>query len=177
MRIGIDARFLGLKVGIARYTENLIKNLEKFDQKNDYFIFVRKVGFDFYFPQNSRFHKVLADYQWYSFKEQILFPIKLYKYKLDLVHFPHFNVPIFYFKRFVITIHDLTQRKILKNASTLPTPIFYFKKLAYFLIILAAMKKSKEIIAISEFIKREIIKYYKIKSSKISVIYESAEFE
>lgn len=175
MRIGIDARFYGIKGGLGTYAENLIKQLETIDKKNNYFVFLRKQGFDCYFPQNPRFHKILADYQWYSVKEQILFPIRLYQYHLDVVHFLHFNAPIMYFKKFIITVHDLIQRKISKNASTLPAPIFYFKKIAYFLVIWLAIKRSKMIIAVSKFTKKEIIKYYKIKSSKISVIYESAK--
>ncbi len=175
MRIGIDARFLGMKGGLGRYTEKLIKHLEKIDLENDYFVFVRKKGFDFYAPQNPRFHKVLADYRWYSFKEQFFFPFKLYQSKLDLVHFLHFNAPALYFKKFIVTIHDLTQRGISKNASTLPLPLFYLKKIVYFLVVRSVLKRAKKIIAVSNFTKKEILKYYKIKANKIAVIYESRD--
>ena len=37
-RIGIDARFYG-KAGPGRYAKNIIKHLEKIDQKNKYFSF------------------------------------------------------------------------------------------------------------------------------------------
>jgi len=86
-----------------------------------------------------------------------------------------FNVPFFFFNKFIVTIHDLTQRKLTNRASRLPILFFYFKKLLYFLVIKRAIKKSKKIIAISGFIKKEIIRYYKIKPKKIIVIYESAE--
>jgi len=175
MRIGIDARFYDLSVGIGRYTEKLITHLEKIDQVNDYFIFLTKENFNSYQPQNPKFHKVLANYRWYSFGEQFLFPFKLYRAKLDLLHFLHFNVPLLFCNKFIVTIHDLTQRKLTKRASKLPLLFFYFKKLLYFLVIKNAIKKAKKIIAISGFTKKEIIKYYKIKPEKITVIYESAE--
>jgi len=175
MRIGIDARFYGLSAGLGRYTEKLITHLEEIDKVNDYFIFLIKENFNSYQPKNPKFHKILADYRWYSLKEQFLFPFKLYKARLDFVHFLHFNVPFFFFNKFIVTIHDLTQRKLTNRASRLPILFFYFKKLLYFLVIKRAIKKSKKIIAISGFIKKEIIRYYKIKPKKIIVIYESAE--
>ena len=61
--------------------------------------------------ENKNFKKVLADYQHYSFKEQISLIIQLIKLKPDLVHFPHFNVPVLYFGKFVVTIHDLLIHK------------------------------------------------------------------
>ncbi len=175
MRIGIDARFYGPSggKGIGRYTQQLITNLEKIDNENEYFVFLRQENFDLYQPKNKKFHKVLADYRWYSFKEQIYFPFKLYKYHLDLVHFLHFNIPLFYFGRFVVTIHDLIHQNSSRESSTLPFLAFYLKKLAYFMIIKSAIKRAKKIITVSNFSKKEIIKYYRIKSDKIFVTYES----
>lgn len=175
MRIGIDARFYDLPVGIGRYTKKLITHLEKVDQINDYFIFLTKENFNSYQTQNPKFHKILANYRWYSFGEQFLFPLKLYRAKLDLFHFLHFNVPLFFRNKFIVTIHDLTQRTITKRASKLPLPFFYFKKLLYFLVIKSAIKKAEKIITISKFTKKEIIRHYKIKPEKIIIIYESAE--
>ncbi len=175
MRIGIDARFYGPigGKGIGRYTQQLIANLEKIDDQNEYFVFLRQENFDLYQPQNKRFHKVLADYRWYSFKEQIYFPFKLYGLRLDLVHFLHFNIPLFYFRKFIVTIHDLIHQRSSRDSSTLPWLVFYFKKLAYSIVIKSAIKRSKKIITVSNFSKQEIIKYYKINPDKIFVTYES----
>lgn len=176
MRIGIDARFYGpLGKGIGRYTQKLIAHLGKLDQKNEYFIFLRQENFDLYQPKNPSFHKVLADYPWYSFKEQIFFPFKLYKYHLDLVHFLHFNVPLLYFSKFIVTIHDLiVHKQVLKKASTLPFIFFYIKKLVYFLVVKWAVKRAKKIITVSLFSKKQIIKHYRVKPEKIIITYESA---
>jgi len=175
-RIGIDARFFGPKdKGFGRYTENLIRNLEDIDFKNKYFIFLREDSYKEYQPRNRNFKKVLADYKWYSLKEQIFLPLKLKKYKLDLVHFTHFNVPILYKQKFVVTIHDLTLRKFpttkksFKNFFTYP-----FKKLGYKIVFSRAVKKAEKIIAISNYTKQEILKYYNIEPEKIQVIYEGA---
>jgi len=166
MRIGIDARFFGPKdKGFGRYTENLIKELEKIsDNEMEFFVFLRKNSFNEYNPQNKKFKKVLANYKWYGLKEQILFPLQLKKYKLDLMHFTHFNVPILYRKKFIVTIHDVILRYFPVRKD--------IKFWAYKIVFKYAIKNSQKIIAISEYTKGDILKYYPINSDKIQVIYE-----
>ena len=177
VRIGIDARFYGsIGKGLGRYTQKLIEHLEKIDSENQYFVFLRRENFEEYVPSRPNFQKVLADYQWYSFSEQFLFPKLLHSYKLDLMHFPHFNVPIFYFRKFVITIHDLILLHFpTKHASTLSPSFYWLKFLAYRLVIWLALTRSQKIIAVSEFTKKDILSQYSVAKSKIVVTYEACE--
>jgi glycosyltransferase involved in cell wall biosynthesis len=178
MRIGIDARFFGsVGKGLGRYTQKLIEKLEKIDSVNDYFIFLRKENFNEYQTQNPKFKKVLANYAWYSFFEQLLFPRLLKKYQLDLMHFPHFNVPLFYRKKFIVTIHDLIliHFPTIKN-TTRNSFLYQCKFLAYRWVINSAISRSKKIITVSEFTKKDILENYKhIAPEKISVTYEACE--
>ncbi len=177
MRIGIDARFYGsLGKGLGRYTQKLIENLEKIDTENRYFVFLRKENFDEYVPKNKNFQKVLADCQWYTLSEQLDMPKILNKYDLDLVHFPHFNVPIFYRKKFIITIHDLILLHFPTTKATTLNFIFYWIKfLAYKIVIRNAILKSKKIISVSNFTKNDILKHYNVPPEKISITYEAAD--
>lgn len=177
MRIGIDARFYGsIGKGLGRYTQKLIENLEKIDTQNEYFVFLRAENFDEYQPQNNNFHKVLANYNWYSFSEQIRLPRLLQKYVLDLVHFPHFNVPLFYRRKFVITIHDLILVHFPTIRGTTLNPLFYWLKfLAYKIVIKSAIRRAQKIIAVSEFTKSDILTHYKIPAKKIKVTYEAVD--
>ena len=178
MKIGIDARFFGsIGKGLGRYTQKLIENLEKIDNTNQYFVFLKEENFDEYQPKNSNFQKVLANFRWYTFSEQVKFPKLLRKYNLDLVHFPHFNVPIFYFGKFVVTIHDLILIHFpTKRSSTLPPILYWLKFLAYKIVIKFAIIRAKKIIAVSNFTRDDLIKTYpKLDPKKIIVTYESAE--
>ncbi|KKR21405.1 MAG: glycosyl transferase, group 1 [Candidatus Moranbacteria bacterium GW2011_GWA2_39_41] len=180
MRIGIDARFFGIKQkGLGRYTQKLVENLEKVSvgDGNEYLVFLKKENFEEYQPSNPNFKKVLADYQWYTFAEQVYFPWTLYRHNLNLVHFPHFNVPITYFKKFVVTIHDLTLLHFPTVRNSTLHPIFYrLKFLAYRMVIHLAIVRAKRIITISQFTKKDIIDNYgKAVEKKIFVTYESAE--
>ncbi len=177
MKIGIDARLFGTKHGgIGRYTEQLIKNLEKLDQSNQYYIFLQNSEFADYQPQNSNFIKVKANFRPYSISEQLLFPFLLYRYQLDLIHFTHFNVPIFYCKRFFVTIHDLIITHYPGSRATTLSPIIYQLKLwSYNFIIKIVAKKAKKIITVSNYTKDDIIKFLKVSPKKIEVFYEGVE--
>lgn len=177
MRIGIDARLYGPKHGgIGRYTSELIKNLELIDLANDYFIFLAHDNYNDYQPQNPKFKKVSADFKVYGIFEQLLYPFLLYKYNLNLVHFPHFNVPLLYAKRFVVTIHDLIISHYPSTRATTLSPLLYQSKLfMYNWIVKSAARRAKKIIAVSEFTKQDIVKHLGVKSDKIQVAYEGVD--
>lgn len=174
MVIGLDARFFGPRgKGLGRYTQKLIENLELIDNKNEYCVFLRQENFNDYQPKNPHFKKVLADYHWYSLAEQIFSPIKIWQAKVDLMHFPHFNVPIFCPTKFVVTIHDLILRHFkTRRASTLGPVRYFFKNLAYQLVIWLALKRSKKVITVSNYVKKDILDCFKISPTKVEVIYE-----
>jgi len=175
MLIGVDARFFGpLGKGLGRYTQKLIENLEKIDRKNDYVVFLRKENWDLYRPKNPHFQKVLANYPWYSVTEQVAMPYKISQSKVDLMHFPHFNVPIFYGGKFVVTIHDLIllQFPTLK-ATTLSRPMYSIKQAGYKFVIRQAVRRAKKVITVSKYTKKELVRYFGIPSEKIVVTYEA----
>lgn len=176
MRIGIDARFLGPDgTGIGRYVEKLLENLEILDLKNEYFVFLRKNNFPLYNPENKNFTKVTIDAHWYSIKEQVLVPAVLRKLNLDLVHFPHFNIPLLYNGKFVVTIHDLTKSKFPSSASRKKLlPIRWSKQQVYGFTINQALARAKRILVPSNFVKKEIVEFNKVDPSKIEVTYEAA---
>ena len=176
MRIGIDARFFGPKAkGLGRYTQKLIEELELIDSQNDYVIFLRQENFNEYQPKNEHFKKILADYRWYSLGEQLFFPWLIYRQKVDLMHFTHFNLPIFYFKPYIVTIHDLILQRFGTARGHLLGKIKYgFKSLGYKIIIRLAAWRSKKIITVSKYVKNDITKSFKIASDKIEVIYEGS---
>ncbi len=177
MKIGIDARFYGSagRGGLGRYTAELIRALEMLDTENDYVIFLRRENFDHYVPTNCRFRKVLADFRWYSCAEQILFPLVLFRERLDLVHFPHFNVPLLYRRPFIVTVHDLILLRFPTLRATTLSPLLYrLKFLAYRLVIRNAIFCSDSLITISEYTKRDILSCYNVASDKLIVTYEAA---
>ncbi|MFA4845035.1 MAG: glycosyltransferase family 1 protein, partial [Patescibacteria group bacterium] len=137
----------------------------------------------------------LADIHWYTLKEQLVMgrlidreparpsngrsggPARMTRSDghLDLVHFPHWNVPLFLRTPFVVTIHDLILLEEPRSArATTRHPFIYaIKYAAYKVILKHALTKSSAIIAVSQYTKSSILKFFpKIPASKIHVIYE-----
>ena len=73
-------------------------------------IFLLPQNYDLFQVNDKRIKKVKVNIPWYSFAEQLKYPKILLKEKIDLMHFPHFNVPIFYRGKFIVTIHDITPK-------------------------------------------------------------------
>lgn len=173
-RIGIDARFYGpLGKGLGRYTKEVVDRVIQ-DENYEYVVFLCQENFaDFEIKNPARVKKVLANVRWYTMAEQIFIPWYIWREKIDLMHFPHFNVPFFCPTRFIVTIHDLILTKFpTQRASTLSPFLYKIKNFSYEIIIKRAAKRSKKIIAVSEFTKDDIIDQFKIKSDKIVTTYE-----
>ncbi len=180
-KIAIDARFYGPKnKGLGRYCQKTVDYLEQIEGDNpeiDYYILLRKENFDLYQPQAANFKKVLADFPWYSFKEQLGFLFFLNKFNFDLVHFCHFNVPLLYRGEFVVTIHDLILLHYPTVRNTTLNRFFYFIKLfAYRWVIKSTTKRAQRVIAVSKYTQQDIVRNLKVPPEKIDMIYEGVDF-
>lgn len=176
MRIGIDARFYGtLGKGLGRYVSELISHLERVDKENEYVVFLRRENFNDYQPKAPNFSKVEAEFPWYGWREQLIYPFWLKKFELDLMHFGHFNVPLLYRGPFVVTIHDLILLSHPTQRATTLSPLLYrLKYWLYRLVIKRAILTSQRVITVSEFSKQEILKRFpEVDSGKVVVTYEA----
>ncbi len=184
MRIGIDARFYGpIGKGLGRYTQEVVDNIIKINKEEKstdftFVVFLSKDNYDLLtIDKNENVEKIIVDCRWYTLKEQIMMPYYFYKANLDLVHIPHFNVPFFYFKKFIVTIHDLILTHFPTIRATTKSKLIYrFKNIAYKFIIRHALRKSRKIIAVSNFTKDDIVKEFKINPEKIIVTHEGVSF-
>lgn len=179
MKIGIDARMYGTEQGgLGRYVQQLILELENLNVPAEILIFLRKNNWDGYKPRSSNFKKVLADVPWYGFAEQTSLPLILQKNPVDLMHFPHWNVPLFYNKPFVVTIHDLLLLDHpTREASTLGIFSYELKQLGFKATLKHAAKNAKSIITVSNYSKKEIVNKLSISDKKIFVTYPAPSLE
>ena len=168
MRIGIDARMYSTEfTGIGRYVYELVRHLIKIDEKNEYVLFMNQPEYEAFEEPNKRVTKVLVNAHHYSFAEQFRYLLALRSAKLDLMHFTHFNAPIFYKRPSVVTIHDLTLSffpgKKMNSA---------FYRMAYNWVLRAAVRNAKSVIAVSENTKADLVEITRTSPSKVEVIYE-----
>ncbi|MBX4188276.1 MAG: glycosyltransferase family 4 protein [Candidatus Doudnabacteria bacterium] len=167
MKIGLDLRMLGGGSGISRYIFELAKQILTLDKKNEYVLFFNKLD-EATKKEFSVFGQKMVEtgIPHYSLAEQLKLPFIFNREKLDLLHVPHFNVPILYTGKFVTTIHDLTHTRFPgKKMSHL------IHRVAYNLIMLNAVRRSDKIIAVSQSTKNELKQFFGV-DEKIGVIYE-----
>lgn len=175
MKIGIDARLLQ-ETGVGRYIRNLIAELSTLDKVNHYTVFLTKKSFASYSLPNDRWKKVLADVHWHTVSEQLVMPRLFDAAGLDLVHIPYHNPPIFYRGPMVLTIHDLTILHFSTGkATTLPLPVYWLKRLGYWVALWVGLRKAKHIIAVSKSTRQEVIDHFGIPEHKITVTYEGVD--
>lgn len=168
MIIGLDARMWGRGFGgFSRYLRELTSHLWRLDSQNRYVVFLTEPEFSRFKLPGKNVEKVRVKSPHYSFQEQFFLPLELTGRGLDVMHFLNFNAPIFYPRKSVVTIHDLTPLFF-------PGPRYdswFFQKAAR-LVFAGALKKSSRIIAVSRSTKADILKNFKVPPEKISVIYE-----
>ncbi len=171
MKIGIDARLFGPRVGgggLGRYVEQLVRHLEELDHENEFIVFLRRENWNEYTPTAANFKKVLAPWRWYTLAEQIRMPRLVAQQKLDIIHYPHFNVPIFARTPFVVTIHDLNLLEYPKARITNLDPVrFWTKYFGYRFVLAFALKNAKKIITVSDATRQAILNRFPISPEKI----------
>lgn len=169
--IGIDARMYGPEqTGIGNYIRHLIVNLAEIDKRNNYVIFLLDKEYDKFKLPAKNFKKAKVSSYWYSWREQLLLPFEFMRERLDLMHFPHFNTPVFYSGKSVVTIHDIT-------------PFFFpghkmnswLRRNAFKFVFNSSIKKASAVIAVSESTKNDIVKHFGLKPDKIEVVYEGVD--
>lgn len=164
MKIAFDLRRIG-NPGIGRYMKGLAEAVIRAAPENDYLLIVPSGFRDEIGAERKNVRRVTSHAKCYSIREQIELPRLLVREKIDLLHSPHFNVPVFRPCRLVVTIHDVIY---LECSQDLPSAI---GKLYYRGMISAAVRFADRVITVSEFSRKDIIRHLKIAPEKIEVIY------
>ncbi|QWE10885.1 glycosyltransferase family 1 protein [Polynucleobacter sp. es-EL-1] len=161
MKIAIDISITDkTKTGTSIYVLELIKALKKDLPQNIELIYLRGPKSIKHKNIITQILNVLIQVYWLNIK----IPLKVYSQKIDLVHFPANIVPFFRFCKTVVTIHD---------ANFMREPETYNKLWSKYGLIqyINSSKIANRVITISEFSKKDIVKYFHAKEDNISVIY------
>lgn len=176
-KIGIDARLYS-QTGVGTYLQNFLLNLDKKNIKNElYFIYLNSNDFNKINFKNRKLIKKIANQKWHSFSEQIIFLYILLKDNLDLMHFTYFSYPIFYWRKFIATVHDTTPLLFKTGkASTKNKLIYQIKHFVFKIVFWLQIHRAIKIITPTKTVKKEILRLYGDNfSNKIYPIYEGID--
>lgn len=172
-RIVIDARELRTSTG--RYVDNLLNQLQDVDTdlSHRYIVLLTPKDMDTWNPRSKRFTKVACRFKEFTFAEQTLMALQLYRLKPDLVHFGMIQQPILYLKKTVTTAHDITNVRFENPAKN--KFVFAIKRWVYVRVIHIVVFKSKRIITPTEYIKGDIARFTNANSRKFVVTPEAGD--
>jgi glycosyltransferase involved in cell wall biosynthesis len=174
MKIGIDCRLSGVAhAGIGRYIENLTKRLPLIAPEVDWVYFYHDK--DQVVP-SLKVESRLVPIRHYSLQEQLRLAPIFKKENLDLLHVPHFNVPIGYSGHLIVTIHDLLwHQQRGAQVTTLKPWKYWMKYFGYRLVAARAIDKAEKILVPTQTISDTLGDFYPNSIDKIIVTKEGVD--
>lgn len=168
MRIAVDARKLH-DYGIGTYVRNVLKELARQDQANEYVLICRPDDLGFVAELGPNFAGIPDGSEPYSIAEQVSIPLDLRRHRVDLFHEPHYVLPPLVPCPAVVTIHDCIH---LRFPQYLPNKLAHVYARTF---LWTATHQADRIITVSEASKRDILQYFNIPPEKIEVIYNGID--
>jgi glycosyltransferase involved in cell wall biosynthesis len=166
MKIAFDLRRIG-NPGIGRYMKCLAESITAQAPEHEYLLILP--------PQSERLvhapnaQKLCTPIKYYSFREQFELPRILSRHRVDLLHSPHFLLPLVRPCPAVATIHDVIYMACPQDLSSLAGRLYYR------LIMTACSRMATCLITDSEHSKNEIVRYLHADPAKIEVVYPAVD--
>jgi len=178
-KIGIDARLYS-QTGVGTYLRNFIHELSLHPPENiSFYVYVLPSDEKKLLTLPSNFIIKKAPYLWHSFSEQFAFLKILNDDHLDLIHFTYFGYPVFYRRKFIATVHDLTPLLFKTGKASTKNPLIYAIKHFFFKHILRSqIGNAVSIISPTKTVKNQIVNIYgSYLKDKIVPQYEGVGYE
>ncbi len=170
MKIGIEAQriFRKNKHGMDYVVLQEIKELQKIDTVNEYFIFV-KPGEDRCLEETPNFHIIELKCPSYPLWEQVALPIAAKKHKVDILHCTSNTAPIWCGTPLMLTLHDIIflEPRDKNNKSLYQNMGWLYRRI----VVPKILNKCKRIITVSNFELNNIISKLNIPKQQMAMVY------
>jgi len=157
--VAIDARWL--VGGIGAYTEKLLLGLGKGTNDVEFHAITRQA--DATRVKEMCSGVTIVDVPIYTVMEQVLIPRAARQ--CDLLHVPHFNIPLLHRRPLVVSIMDVIHLRSAKYRNSLSSYLYAWPMLS------AAARRADHIVTVSNYSKTQIMEALGVAESKISVIH------
>jgi glycosyltransferase involved in cell wall biosynthesis len=156
--------------GVGTYTRNVVRALGRLDTSNEYFLIgspakVAEMG-----PLPPNFITVPLEQPDTTVKGYLESRTTLNKLQCDLVHVPHlYWMPRFLNCPYLVTVHDVFDHLARTRGRS------NLRRSLHFRLTRRVLKGAAHIFAVSNFTKNEIASIFKIRPSRIEVIYNAID--
>ena len=170
MRIGIEAQriFRKKKHGMDNAALQIIKQIQKLDTKNEYFIFVAP-GEDYCLEDTKNVHVIEIGINIYALWEQYYLPNAVRELNIELLHCTSNTAPLHCSVPIILTLHNIIflEPRDRMNESMYQNMGWLYRKM----VVPRILKKCRRIITVSNFEKNNIINTLGIPEKKMAMIY------
>lgn len=170
MRIGIEAQriFRTNKHGMDYVVLEELKELQKMDSRNEYFVFVAP-GEDHCLKDSRNVHVIEIEGSFYPFWEQVSLPRAAKELNLDMLHCTSNTAPLQCDIPLILTLHDIIflEPRDKSNKSLYQNLGWLYRRL----VVPRILKKCRRIITVSDFEMNNIITKLDIPQERMAMIY------
>jgi len=166
MKIAFDLRRIG-NPGIGRYMKCLAESIIAQAPEHEYLLILPPQSERMVHAPNAR--KLCTSLKYYSFREQFELPRILTRHKVDLLHSPHFLLPLIRPCPAVATIHDVIYMACPEDLPSLAGRLYYR------IMMHACSRMATRIVTDSKHSKDEIARYLHADPAKIEVVYPAVD--
>jgi glycosyltransferase involved in cell wall biosynthesis len=153
MKIAIDVR-KWRDYGIGTYVRNLVRHLARLDHETTYFLFCLRSDEATLRDLAENFVPVIDDSAGYGLREHWSIPRLVRRLGADLLHTPHYVLPLLARRPAVVTVHDCIH---LRFPEYLPRgPALRYARV----MMSAALRRSALVFTVSEASRRDILHFY-----------------
>lgn len=164
MRIALDLRRIK-NPGIGRYMQCLVEAILAQDSEHEFLLIVPPDAQQLISTVGRSAEKLCCSAKYYSLREQVELPRILRDHKIDLLHSPHFVLPLVRPCPAIVTLHDVIYLACKEDLASRVGRIYYRRMMA------AAARSAVHIITVSEFSKSDIARHLGVDAAKIKVIH------
>ena len=166
MKIALDLRRIG-NPGIGRYMKCLTESVTAQAPEHEYLLILPPEGEHLVHAPNAE--KLCTGLEYYSLREQFELPRLLSRHKVDLLHSPHFLLPLMQPCPAIATMHDVIY---MACPGDLPS---HAGRIYYRLMMNACSRMATRLITDSEHSRKEIVRYLHADPAKIEVVYPAVD--
>ncbi len=167
MRIGIDATAVPpQRTGAGNYIFNLIQALARFDRSNDYVVFGKGAHEEELDLTGSTVRFVRREFPGRGARlawEQVGLPRQARAHRLDVLHSPHYTMPLRRAARSVVTFCDMT---FVLHPDLHQT----VKRMFFPTMMRLSARRADRLIAISESTREDLVRMWGVDRARVSTI-------
>jgi glycosyltransferase involved in cell wall biosynthesis len=168
MRIAIDIRKIN-EFGVGTYIWNLVRNISAIDTRNEYLLLGSHRNFHELGPLPDNFKQLYQPDDQSAWRNQCSIPLMLRRMKVDVVHVPHHEPPLFVPSNLLVTIHDCV------HVMFPPEDASKFKNYKTFLRTKKVIEGARHVVAVSKSTKDDLMNIFNVPETKISVIHNALD--